>query len=188
MEILKTKSYRDQYRNIMINKIDKSLFHFYPNSENILVSYDGKTIKNSITNHIYKLFKNRDGYLGCNIKLLNGRRKSIFVHRLVAETFLPYLNSDYYEVNHKDCNKSNNSLDNLEWMTRQENLEYAREARSFRGLKGENSNSSKWSFQDIKDMRELKQLGFNLKEIMECYNISKTYLSQVLNKKRRSDV
>lgn len=46
--------------------------------------------------------------------------KHKFVHRLVAETFIPNpLNKS--DVNHKDYNKLNNNLTNLEWMTRSEN-------------------------------------------------------------------
>lgn len=54
-----------------------------------------------------------DGYLGVNLGK-NGIRKRYRVHRLVAETFLE--NSDNLPViNHKDGNKLNNNIDNLEW-------------------------------------------------------------------------
>ena len=46
------------------------------------------------------------------------------VHRLVLEAFSPIEDSEKYEVNHKDCNTKNNSLDNLEWCTSKENTEY----------------------------------------------------------------
>ncbi len=52
------------------------------------------------------------------------KRKLHMVHRLVAEAFIP--NPDNKEeVNHKDYNKKNNNVSNLEWMTRKENIDYS---------------------------------------------------------------
>lgn len=75
-------------------------------------------IKNIVTNKPLKL-NCKDGY--CNISLVNDEIKKTFkVHRLVALAFIenPENKSD---VNHKDKNKLNNHILNLEWMTRKEN-------------------------------------------------------------------
>jgi hypothetical protein len=62
----------------------------------------------------------KDGYL--RVKIV--RNKSIKLHRLLALCFIP--NPDNLEtVNHKDGNKLNNALDNLEWMSRVDNLYHA---------------------------------------------------------------
>lgn len=53
----------------------------------------------------------------------NTSKRSIRVHRIIALTFIPNPNS-YKEINHKDENKNNNSLENLEWCTRRYNLCY----------------------------------------------------------------
>ena len=53
----------------------------------------------------------------------NGQIKNKLVHRLVAEAFLPNPNSKL-EVNHKDGNKSNNHVLNLEWATHSENVSH----------------------------------------------------------------
>jgi len=47
------------------------------------------------------------------------------VHRLIAETFLDNYSNEL-DVNHKDCNKTNNKLENLECVTKKENIEHAR--------------------------------------------------------------
>lgn len=65
---------------------------------------------------------NHKGY--SKVTLYKGNDKKNFrVNRLVAQAFIPnWLN--YPEVNHKDGNKRNNSITNLEWVTGQQNREY----------------------------------------------------------------
>ena len=53
----------------------------------------------------------------------NNQCKWFRVHRLVAEAFIPNPNN-YSEVNHKDENKENNHLNNLEWCSRKYNMNY----------------------------------------------------------------
>lgn len=48
-----------------------------------------------------------------------------YVHRLVAETFIPNPNN-YSEIDHIDRNKSNNHVSNLRWCSREENMAYAK--------------------------------------------------------------
>jgi HNH endonuclease len=52
-------------------------------------------------------------------------QQKVFIHRLVAEAFLPVPKVEAVFVNHKDLNKRNNSLENLEWVTPSENIEHA---------------------------------------------------------------
>ena len=71
----------------------------------------GNILKGSINNAGYK----RIGLYS------DGKAVFKFVHRMVMETFSPCANSDDLIVNHKDGNKLNNSVDNLEWTTSAEN-------------------------------------------------------------------
>jgi len=54
------------------------------------------------------------------------KTKLIYLHKLLAEAFIPNPENKT-QVNHKDCNKQNNSLSNLEWVTHQENVQHARD-------------------------------------------------------------
>ena len=80
-------------------------------------------VKNVETGRILKPGKDRYGYLKV-VLCKNGTRKTIKVHRLVALTFLPNPNN-YPEVNHRDEDKTNNTVDNLEWCTRDYNNNYS---------------------------------------------------------------
>ena len=71
---------------------------------------------------ILKPFYNHDGYLMVDIRHPQ-TRKSVSVHRLVAMAFIP--NPDNLkEVNHKDENKTNNCVENLEWCDTKYNCNY----------------------------------------------------------------
>lgn len=72
---------------------------------------------------ILRLGVNRGGYLIVQL-CKNGKRKPLRVHRLVLMTFNPIDNMDKFEVNHRDENKQNNKLDNLEWCSRSYNINY----------------------------------------------------------------
>ena len=66
--------------------------------------------------------KDKNGYLKVNLSC-NGKNNIIRVHRLVAQAFLP--NPDnLLEVNHKDEDKTNNRVENLEWCTAKYNNNY----------------------------------------------------------------
>jgi hypothetical protein len=79
-------------------------------------------VRNKVTNKVLKHALNKSGYHRVNLYNESGM-KSKFVHRLVAEAFIP--NTDNKpEVNHIDEDKTNNSVDNLNWMTRLENANY----------------------------------------------------------------
>lgn len=67
--------------------------------------------------------KDKDGYLRVCLSKDN-RHKSYYVHRLVAEAFIP--NPDNLpEINHKDCNPGNDKIENLEYCDRSYNVNYS---------------------------------------------------------------
>lgn len=70
-----------------------------------------------------KLVIDKDGYARCML-YKNQKQKCKQVHRLVAQAYLNDY-SDNLEVNHKDCNRQNNCVLNLEMCTRKQNMEYA---------------------------------------------------------------
>lgn len=105
---------------------------------NYSVSNRGKvmTYQNDKDGKLLKPQKDAQGYL--HVRLYDGtadrgvyasgyaKPKLEKVHRLVSLHFLTKPDKDnYYEVNHKDGNKQNNDVTNLEWVTRQENIQHS---------------------------------------------------------------
>lgn len=74
-------------------------------------------------NKILSPKRNWDGYLRIQLWEHN-HCKYISIHRLVAEEFIPNPTNKPF-VNHIDGDKTNNSVDNLEWCTQQENIRHA---------------------------------------------------------------
>ena len=81
-------------------------------------------IRNTVTRRILKPSTSKSGYKFVKLDRDGLPRKNMFVHRLVAETFLPNP-SRKTQVNHIDGDKSNNSFKNLEWVTPAENVRHS---------------------------------------------------------------
>ena len=106
------------------------------------------------------------------------------VHRLVLETFKPIKNMNKLQVNHKDGNKSNNSLSNLEWVISSENLYHARNVlKHYRNQDGENNSMSKLTEEDvIKIIKECKYKNRRPdKLIAKDYHVSRKTISNICN-------
>ena len=78
--------------------------------------------------------ENSDGYYIAKLNL-NNHLKSIAIHRLVAQAFIPNPNN-YKEVNHIDCNRKNNVFTNLEWCTHKQNVQHSANLNHYRTPKG----------------------------------------------------
>ena len=71
---------------------------------------------------VLKQWENGTGYLQVNIQI-DGKQTKKLIHRLVAQTFIKNSNN-WPEVNHKDNDRTNNHVDNLEFCTRSYNMKY----------------------------------------------------------------
>ena len=101
-------------KQIVVNNISTTYY----------ITEDGRCY-NSLTNKYLKGQENyRNHYLSYNLTLPDGSKKRVYAHRAVAIAYLPNPNN-LPEVNHKDGNKLNNYVDNLEWVSSVENKRHA---------------------------------------------------------------
>lgn len=113
MEIWKDiKGYEGIYQVSNLGRV-KSLPRIVICSNGCKKNYKSKILKSKFE---------KDGYLRIGLTKFSKETKK-YIHRLVAETFVPNPNN-YSEVNHIDENKSNNKAINLEWCTRKYNMNY----------------------------------------------------------------
>lgn len=78
--------------------------------------------KRLVKGHVLNQYLTKNGYMQVNFRL-KGKLVNLLVHRIVAICFIPNPNG-YPEVNHKNNDRTNNSVDNLEWCTRKYNDAY----------------------------------------------------------------
>lgn len=98
------------------------IFEPIPSDPNYGVSVDG-WVCSFRKGKVLTPKKNWDGYLRVQLWHRN-KCRFVSIHRLVAETYIP--NPDNLPfVNHKDGNKGNNRVENLEWCTQRQNIQHA---------------------------------------------------------------
>lgn len=123
------------------------------------------------------------GYIKNGLILKNGKSKHFFRHRLVMSCFKPRVDADQFQVNHIDGDKTNNSLDNLEWCTNQENRIHAVKFGLAASLKGEDNPASKLLETQVIDIIHDLLNNVPYSEIMKKYGCSKSTISAIKNKR-----
>lgn len=119
-------------------------------SENGLFSISScARIKNNTTGKILKQSVGKTGYYQIVTKIggRNGRNRLFRVHREYAIAFIPNPHG-LPQVNHKDGNKLNNSIDNLEWCTAAYNTQHAHKLQLTTVHRGHENSQSKLSKED----------------------------------------
>jgi hypothetical protein len=93
----------------------------HPTHKGYFVTEDGRVFKNG--KELRGSVDSRKGGIRIRLDVRYGRKR-VYIHRMVAETYLPNPNN-LPQVNHKDEDRNNNSLGNLEWCDAQYNSEYS---------------------------------------------------------------
>ena len=101
----------------------------------------------------------------------NGKAKMHYIHVLVAKAFIPNPEGKPF-VNHIDCNKLNNNVSNLEWVTHAENMKHAvAMGLSKRGCENGNSKLEEWQVYEIRRDCIPGDPKFGFKAFAEKFNV-----------------
>ena len=114
---------------------------------------------------------NADGYYDVTVGYKN-HRTSRKVHRIVMMAWKPLDDYEGMEVNHIDYDRTNNSLDNLEWMTHKENVEYSKHKYG-KTFKGSTNPKAHFTEQQVIDIRLMYEDGWTIPQIVyELYGVT----------------
>lgn len=136
--------------------------------------------------HILKLFKRPDGYLEVTL-CRGGKRKHTYVHRLVAKAFLGNAPSPKHQINHKNGDKADNRVENLEWVTPSENNRHAYRVLgkepTVAPLKGEAHGSSILTRQQVIKIRQLSDTGEHTqRELAEMFGVGHVTIGDIVRR------
>jgi hypothetical protein len=104
-----------------------------------------------------------NGYVSVSLPDSNGKYNKVGVHRLVAKTYIQKPENKP-EVNHKDFNRANNTIENLEWVTTKENIRHASGASDV-----------------VMEIKDMISNGMRNKDIALSLNVPPSYVSMIRN-------
>ena len=159
----------------MINKED---FKVIPKFPSYGVSQEGEVIRFSSGKILSKMWQGPKKYKYQAVRLGDqGKITNVKVHKLVADAWLPKTNPELTQVNHRDGDKSNNNVSNLQWVTGSGNLQHAVQT----GLKqkGEELYNSSLTDDQVHEICRLLQDNLTVKDIAERYGVTKDAIRKI---------
>lgn len=135
------------------------------------LTHPGKILNQQISNSGYRCFAYRTD--GKRLRLL-------LTHRLVAKAFIP--NPDNKpQVNHKDGNKLNNNVSNLEWCTQSENGKHAHDNNLIKVIHGEEHPWAKLSQEQAQEIKDKYQTGkYTQRQLAQEYGVIQQTISRIM--------
>lgn len=123
-------------------------------------------------------------------------RRNISIHSLIARTFLPDpgapigmgAGKGFVEVNHKDGNKGNNAVENLEYCSRSANVKHAFATGLRPSHRGEGSPNAKLTEDDVRSIRAEAAIGVARQKLAARYGVSVVQIRNIIHRKSWSHI
>ena len=132
-------------------------------------------VKNIKRGKVRKIFPGTGGYWRVVLRR-NGKQKNFSVHRLVAQEFIGF--SDKPEVNHKDGDKNNNAVSNLEWTTHKENSDHAIDTGLWSPV-GEDNQNAKLNLSNVHWIKYLLGQGAVGARLAKVFGVQPAAISKI---------
>lgn len=145
----------------------------------------GKLVSRTRQGRMMELKEDRYGYMTVHLRM-DGSSKHCTVHRLVAEAFIPNA-FNKSTVNHKNCDKKDNSLCNLEWATVSEQTKHAYDNGLIKHLKpvvraGEAHYLFKTPPEIVSEILRLRGEGNTLTKIAESLGLGTSTVCRIIRR------
>ena len=141
------------------------------------------THQGATANRILKGGRAGSGYRRVILHDGAGSHKSQYIHQLVARAFVKNPHNKPF-VNHKDGDKTNNCVANLEWVTHSENHVHSRKV--LKKTVGEANGQAKLTDVQVTAIKEASQTGLSQREIAEQFSISQSHVSRIVRGVQRN--
>ena len=127
--------------------------------------------------------RNQYGHLAASL-WSNNKSKTIYIHKLVALTFIGKKPSDKHEIRHIDGCPKNNHVNNLAWGTSSENTE---DCRSHGKMPiGDKHTKTKIANKDLPKIFDLRKQGLTQEKIASIFGVHRVHIGDILNGSKRS--
>lgn len=187
-EIEGIRGFKKEVKQFVPQYTDEEIWKDYPECNLYQISSHGRVKRKAykpVNNHflpeiILEPQYNESGYLYVKIFLDNklDKRQNRLINQLVAKTFLDNPNN-YIHVNHKDGNKLNNHISNLEWVSDEDNQKHA-VANNLRQNKTY-TYTGKLTQKQREEIKDKYKRGDSARKIAPDYNVTHTTILSVVN-------
>lgn len=183
MKTIKVKKLKKKIKKLRKIKVEifKSIYIEEEKTKYLISNYG--RVYNSKSKKFLKPYLNRKGY--CVIGLQhNGKRYRFSIHRLVAIAFIPQLDKNRNQVNHKNGKKKDNRKKNLEWCSCSENIQHAFDIGLKKPRIGEMHSQCKTTEKQVEKICELLSLKkYTMVKIANLTNTNKDIVNKIKRRK-----